>query len=231
LVDEVVDDAGIRVVIGQVVFVTFCVTVDAQAVVTCVTMDVEAARVCVTMDVDAGRVCVTMDVEVEAGNVCVTVEAGRVCVTVDVEVEHVDAELAILELGVGEAVPQRPALLIRSVSNVTAALSAMKEPLLEDPVVTVMAVRATTFPVNFVPVPMVAELPICQKILQGCAPLITRTTAAEAVVRVEPIWKTKWAFALPLAFSVRIPLSWAEDEKWYLPGLRTIPPRSFPVRS
>ncbi len=151
MVDEVVDNAVISVVIGHVVFVTFCVTVDAEAVIICVTMDVEAGKVCVTVDV----------------------EAGRVCVTVDVEVEHVDEGLVILELGVGAAVPQRPTLLIRLVSNVTAALSAMKEPLLEDPVVTVMAVRATTFPVNFVPVPMVAELPICQKILQGCAPLIT----------------------------------------------------------
>jgi len=36
---------------------------------------------------------------------------------------------------------------------------------------------------------------------------------------------------LPLAFSERVPVSWAEDEKWYVPGGRTIPPRSCPVRS
>ena len=202
---------------------TVCVTVDVEAGTVCVTVDVEAGIVCVTVDIEAGIVCVTVDVE--AGIVCVTVdvEAGIVCVTVEVEAETgagagpevgagpgvgaVDELWGVLGPAVGAMRPQVPALLIWSVSNVTAALSAMNEPLLEDPVVTVMAVRAMTFPVNFVPVPMVAELPICQNILQGRVPLITWTTDAEAVVSVEPIWKTNWAFGSPFAFSVRVPVS------------------------
>ncbi len=96
---------------------------------------------------------------------------------VDVDVKLVLEDIVVdsieLELEVDAVAPQRPALLMWSVSNVTAALSATKEPLLEHPVVTVMAVRATTFPVKRVAVPIVAELPICQKILQGRPPLIT----------------------------------------------------------
>ncbi len=116
-------------------------------------------------------VCVVVYVEVEH------VDEGHVMVVNleldDVEVLLEDVVVDDIVLEVVAALPQRPALLIWSVSNVTAALSAMKEPLLEDPVVTVMAVRATTFPVKIVAVPMVAELPICQKTLQGRPPLIT----------------------------------------------------------
>ena len=119
------------------------------------------------------RVVVYVEVEVEhvdEGHVMVmNLELGDVDVVLEDEVvEDIDM---VLEVVTG--LPQRPALLMWSVSNVTAALSAMKEPLLDDPVVTVMAVRATRFPVKIVAVPMVAELPICQKTLQGRPPLIT----------------------------------------------------------
>ncbi len=66
-----------------------------------------------------------------------------------------------LELEVDTIAPQRPTLLIWSVSNVTAALSAIKEPLLEHPIVTVIVVRAIIFPVKRVTVPIVTKLPIC----------------------------------------------------------------------
>ena len=55
--------------------------------------------------------------------------------------------------------------------------------------------------------PSVAELPTCQKTLQAWAPLIRLTELAEAVVSVEPAWKTKTAFGSPPAFSVSAPVS------------------------
>jgi uncharacterized protein len=53
------------------------------------------------------------------------------------------------------------------VSRVTAALSAINEPVLVTPVVTVMAVLARITPLKVVPVPKVAELPIRQKTLHA----------------------------------------------------------------
>ena len=47
------------------------------------------------------------------------------------------------------------------------------------------------------PVPSVAELPICQKTLQACAPFDQVDLLPDAVVSVEPAWKTKTAFGLP----------------------------------
>lgn len=81
-------------------------------------------------------------------------------------------------------------LLILAVSNVTAALSANNPPLLEDPVVTVIEVNARMFPAKRVPVPIVAELPTCQKTLHGSPPLMSTTEERDAVVRVLPIWNT-----------------------------------------
>jgi len=52
-------------------------------------------------------------------------------------------------------------------------------------------------PLKSVVVPRVAELPTCQKTLQGCAPLISTTRALDAVVRVLPIWKMKTLFVFP----------------------------------
>jgi hypothetical protein len=53
------------------------------------------------------------------------------------------------------------------VSRVTAALSAINEPVLVTPVVTVMALLARITPLKVVPVPKVAELPIRQKTLHA----------------------------------------------------------------
>ena len=49
---------------------------------------------------------------------------------------------------------------------------------------------AITVPTNRVVVPMVAELPTCQKTLHGSAPLMSTTELAEPVISVEPAWKT-----------------------------------------
>jgi hypothetical protein len=73
------------------------------------------------------------------------------------------------------------------------------------------------FPSKSVPVPSVAELPTCQKTLMpgvGLGPsLIVTTLLFDAVVRVDPIWKTKTASGLPWSSSVRVPVSCAEEEK------------------
>ena len=88
-------------------------------------------------------------------------------------------------------------VVIVSVSSVTAPLRASTRPSTVTPVVTVMLVRAMIVPRKVEPVPSVAELPICQNTLQAWAPLIRLTQLPEAVVSVEPAWKTKTAFGLP----------------------------------
>jgi len=92
-------------------------------------------------------------------------------------------------------------------SRVTAPFLASVLPVIVVPVVTVMLVRARMFPLNFVFVPRVAELPICQKTLQGLPPLVMTTDDALAVVSVLPIWKIQTAFGLPCALRVNVPVS------------------------
>jgi len=98
-----------------------------------------------------------------------------------------------------------------SVSNVTAPLLASTRPSTVTPVVTVMEVRARMVPRKLELVPSVAELPTCQKTLQDWAPLIKLTWLADAVVSVEPAWKTKTAFGSPPPLSVRAPVSPIEE--------------------
>jgi hypothetical protein len=71
------------------------------------------------------------------------------------------------------------------------------------------------FPSKAVPVPSVAELPTCQKTPMPGAepPLIVTTELYDAVVRVDPIWKTKTASGLFWSLSVRVPVSCADEEK------------------
>src|SRR5579872_6478487 len=85
------------------------------------------------------------------------------------------------------------------VSSVTAPLRASARPSRLAPVVIVMLVNARMFPPNAVAVPMVAELPTCQKTLQMEAPLTTTTDEPLAVVKVLPILNTNTAFAVPWA--------------------------------
>jgi hypothetical protein len=78
------------------------------------------------------------------------------------------------------------------VSNVTSPLSANTLPSTVALVVNVIDVKAKMFPTKIEPVPMVAELPICQKILHACAPLMRLTTLFDAVVSVlAGAWKIK----------------------------------------
>ena len=75
---------------------------------------------------------------------------------------------------------RRVALVIVLVSSVTAPLRASALPCSVAPVVIEIDVRARMLPTNWLPVPIVAELPTCQKTLQACAPPISVDDAAGA---------------------------------------------------
>ena len=72
-------------------------------------------------------------------------------------------------------------------SSVTAPFKATSRPVLLVQLVMVTLLEARTLPRKRDPVPIVAELPICQKMLQLCPPLIIRTWDADAVVSALPI--------------------------------------------
>jgi hypothetical protein len=71
--------------------------------------------------------------------------------------------------------------------------------------------NASMFPENAEVVPSVAELPICQKTLEAWAPLMSTTALPLAVVSALPTWKMNWAFELPWASSVRVPVIPSEE--------------------
>jgi hypothetical protein len=77
--------------------------------------------------------------------------------------------------------------------------------------VTVIDVSARIVPRKVEPVPRVAELPTCQKTLQAWAPLMRLTLLADAVISVEPAWKTNIAFGFPPPLSVSDPVSPIDD--------------------
>ena len=79
------------------------------------------------------------------------------------------------------------------------------------PLLSVMLANARMLPLNTVPVPSVALLPICQYTLFASAPLVRVTEALLAVVSVLPIWKMKTEFAFPLPFRVTVPVMPTED--------------------
>ncbi len=81
-------------------------------------------------------------------------------------------------------------------------------------------------PTNVESVPMVAELPTCQKTLHALAPLISNTLEALAVVRVLPILKRKTLAGFPWPSRVRVPVKLAEDVKQYTPSGKVRPTRS-----
>ena len=100
--------------------------------------------------------------------------------------------------------PQTGATM-KAESMVTAPLRARARPSMVVPVFRVMEARAMMVPSNAELVPRVAELPTCQKMLQGSAPLMRRMVLSGAVTRVEPAWKIQKASGLPAASSVRVP--------------------------
>lgn len=126
----------------------------------------------------------------------------------------VDVSVAIGVNGVGVGVfvgaarVQSEEMLLASI--VTAPFCAKALPKRLALVFRVILVRARMLPINAVPVPRVAELPICQKTLQSEAPLIKRTVALLAVVIVLPVWKIKTAAGSPPPSSVNAPVNWAD---------------------
>ena len=94
---------------------------------------------------------------------------------------------------------------------VTAPVSAIALPHIVALVSRVTLASAMMFPANSVLEPSVAELPVSQNTLVPGPPLITSTTESLAVVRVLPIRKTKSAFGLPLASSVSVPVTAADE--------------------
>ncbi len=102
-------------------------------------------------------------------------------------------------VGVTVAMPTaQPSASTLLVSSVTAPFRASARPPVTLALVfKVMLVSARMLPRKVVVVPTIAELPTCQKTLQGEPPLIKMTDELLAVVRVLPIWNMKTALALP----------------------------------
>ena len=97
-------------------------------------------------------------------------------------------------------------------SKVTAPLRARALPSKFAPVVTVIEVSASMFPLNIESVPMVAELPTCQKILHGSALPMRITSVPDMVVSEDDgIWKMNTAFESPWASSVSSPADIAKE--------------------
>ncbi len=94
---------------------------------------------------------------------------------------------------------------MKALSMVTAPWRARARPSRVVPVFRVMEVRAMMVPSKAELVPRVAELPTCQKMLQGSAPLMREIELPGAVTRVEPAWKIQKASGSPAASSVRVP--------------------------
>jgi hypothetical protein len=172
----VVDADVVVVVVGAatVVVVTGTVVVVAGTVV------VAAGSVVVgpgTVVVTAGTVVVIGAVVVVAGNVVVA--AGTDVVETLVVVGTSSAHVGAVNL---------------LVSSVTAASLASARPWTATLVVAVIEVAARMFPEKLVPVPSVAELPICQKTLHSWAPLINVTVLFDAVVSVVAVLKMNTEF-------------------------------------
>jgi hypothetical protein len=91
-------------------------------------------------------------------------------------------------------------------SSVTAPFRANNRPWTPALVLAVIDVKARMVPTNVEPTPRVAELPTCQKTLQGCAPLISTTLLLGAVMTVDPAWKMKIGLGSPWASSVSPPV-------------------------
>src|SRR5688572_19985128 len=134
------------------------------------------------------------------GPVLVTVEAAR---TANVEADPRGTGDSPAKLNA--VTPAGIASPMTLESSVTAAVRANSRPSTIAPVVTVMEAKARMFPLNTEPVPIVAELPTCQKTLAALAPPLRITWRPDVVTRVEPIWKMNTAFASPWASSVRSP--------------------------
>jgi hypothetical protein len=182
LVEDVV--AGtVEVVAGTVVLVV---------VVIAGTVEVVAGTVVLVVVVVAGTVVVVAGtVVVVAGTVVVV--AGTVLLV----------EVVVEEVVVGA---RHTGLVTVFESRVTAPLRASKRPWTVAFVFAVIDVKARMVPMKVEPTPRVAELPTCQKTLQGWAPLMSTTLLLGAVMSVDAAWKMKTAFGSPWASRVSGPV-------------------------
>ena len=87
--------------------------------------------------------------------------------------------------------------LKRSLIRVTAPVRARARPWIVTPLFTVIDASAMMFPRKTEPEPSVAELPTCQNTLHSCAPLMSVTVLADAVMSVESVWKMNTESRLP----------------------------------
>ena len=97
-------------------------------------------------------------------------------------------------------------------SRVTAPVRARSRPSTAAPVVAVMEAQGQDVAVENRAVPMVAELPTCQKILEALAAPVRMIWRPEVMVKVEAIWKMKTALGSPCASRVRSPEEMASEE-------------------
>ena len=152
---------------------------------------------------------------------CVATVAGEVVTVgaVDEIVVEADAIVVLLDALVVELDPVvvvapdpvQDGRATVSVSRVTAPLRANRRPSMVTPVLTVILVSARIDPRKTDPTPSVAELPTCQKTLHDWVPFTNWTTLDDAVMSVEPAWKTNTAAGSPPASRVNVPVS-ANDE-------------------
>jgi hypothetical protein len=108
-------------------------------------------------------------------------------------------------LALDEVCEEQSGTVMSSSSRVTAALRARAAPKMVSPVWTVIEVRARMLPWKVVPVPIVAELPTCQKTLQAEASPVRTIVVPDAVVSADGIWKMKEASGLSPPSSVSVP--------------------------
>jgi hypothetical protein len=107
---------------------------------------------------------------------------------------------------VGGGVVEQLGDWMRLSSNVTAEVRASRRPVIWARVLAVIDARAIAVPISVESVPRVTELPICQKTLQGFAPLIMATTLEEAVISVLADLNMNTAFESFWALSVSVPV-------------------------
>jgi hypothetical protein len=105
--------------------------------------------------------------------------------------------------------PEHPLMMVSLPLMVTEPFLARARPVRVPPF-SVMLASAIIFPAKLLPVCIVAEVPTCQKTLQGDAPPAKTTLAPVAVVSVLPIWKIQTSVGLPV--SVKVPFNNAAVE-------------------
>jgi hypothetical protein len=115
--------------------------------------------------------------------------------------------------------------VIVSSMRVTAPFRAKTLPVTVTFDVKVIDVKARMLPTKVLVEPKVAELPTFQKTLQAWAPPISTTVLVEAVIRLEPAWKTNTELGSPLPLRVRVPVRCSVELALYTPGTRLFPPR------